>query len=351
MRLVMEGIPPMTRETYERAWKPYDAWCEGRGLASRSSAQSTMIEWISRLDGLPVHNRCAGGRQANGEKCAGHRPAPSSLWVWYSAVRFYHSMPEPPFAWFGGKRLALAMKRYCDKAVNELGWEPNQAPRAWPQHVMAMVDALDVENDPADARNAAQLLAGWSTGGRASDLARYRIGDLTFTPDGLVNMVLRSSKTNKEPGRKVEYRVLHPDPGNPRYCPVTAMRRYVFDVLRDGYSVKQGALFRPFARTSGTGRTALLRGHRDDPAYKMASVSISAIVSGCAVEAGIPGGEWFTQHSLRRGRATHLRQLGYDRVSIARALGWSPNSPAFNVYCEEAEVSSPESPAAVALTA
>lgn len=351
MRLVMEGIPANTRETYQRAWKPYDAWCEGQRLSSRPSAQSTMIHWIDRLDAMPVHNRCSGGRQANGEKCDGHRPAPASLWIWYSAVRMAHSIVEPPLPWFGGKRLAKAMKRYCEKSANELGWEPNQAPRAWPQHVMAMVDALDLD-DPADVRDWALLTANWATAGRASDLARYRLGDLTFTPDGLVNMLLRSSKANKEPGRKVEYRVLHPDRTNPRYCPVVAMRRYVFDVLRDGYGVQQGALFRPFNRPGEvSGKTALLRGHRDDPAYKMASVSLSDIVKGCAVEAGVEQGRWFTCHSLRRGRATHLRQLGFDRLSIARTFGWSPNSPALNVYFEEAEASSPESPAAAALTA
>lgn len=354
MRLILAGIPPRTRETYEHAWRPYDAWCEAQGLNSRPSAESTMLHWIDRVSALPVHNRCAGGRQANGEKCGGHRPAPSTLWIWYSAVRFYHSMPAPPFAWFGGKRLALAMKGFCDDAVNRLGWEPNQAPRAWPQHVMAMADAIDLD-DPAGVRDWALILANWATAGRASDLSRYRTGDLTFTPDGLVNMVLRSSKTNKETGKKIEYRVLHPDPDPDRwrYCPVTAMRRYVYDVLRDGYGVRQGALFRPFVNQPGsvTGLRGLLRGHRDDPSYRMASVSLSGIVQSRAVEAGIDGGEFYTCHSLRRGRATDCRRRGFDRLSIARAFGWNPNSPSLNVYFEEAEASSSESPASVTLTA
>lgn len=342
MKLVMKGIPENTRETYENQWKRFSAWCEERQLAARPAAQSTMIEYLHSWEPLPVHNRCAGGKQANGDPCGGHRPAPSTMWSWYSAVRFYHSMPEPPFPWHGGKRLATAMKGYRDEMVRELGWVPNKAPRAYPEHVMAMVDVLDL-SDPRAVRDRAVILVGWYTAARASDLAMYRIQDVAITPRGLVHLTLRASKANKDVGSKTELRVLHPNP-NTKYDATIAVEALI-TMMRDRWAVRQGALIRPMSRPGKSGVPTLLRGPRDLPSYKMSSVSISEIIAARAVEAGIPDGEYFTEHSFRRGRASHLRELGYDRLSIARAHGWSPNG-SINEYMEEAEATSPDSPTA-----
>jgi integrase len=343
--LVMSGIPTSTLETYRRTWRPYDAWCEANGLSARPSAESTMIEYLRTWEYLPVHNRCHGGRQSSGDPCTGHRPAPSSMWIWYSSVRFYHSMATPTFAWFGGKKLALAMKGYRETMVNELGWTPNKAPRAWPEHVMAIVDAFDLD-DPADVRDRALVLTGWYTGARASDLATYRIGDVAFTPRG-VDLTLRASKTNRAVGKVTERRVLRPDSESPRYCGVTAMQAWVA-MLRAEYGVTQGALFRPFSKPGQkTGVRALLRGHRDDISYKMSGVSISDAVRDGAIRAGVPDAEYFTEHSLRRGRASHLRTLKVDSLSIGRALGWAGLPP--KEYLEEAEAFDDEAPANIGL--
>lgn len=343
-RLVVAGIPPSTLETYERAWQPYTGWCEARDLAARPSAESTMIEYLHSWEPLPVHNRCTGGRQANGDPCGGHRPAPPSMWVWYSAVRFYHSMATPTFPWYGGKKLALAMKGYSTEMVMNLGWKPNKAPRAWPEHVKAMVDALDL-SDPKDVRDRALVLTGWYTGGRASDLATYRIEDLAFTPKG-IDLTLRASKTNKAVGKVTERRVLRPDVEEPRYCAVAAVEAWLALLRR--YGVTQGALIRPFSKPGPvTGARVLLRGDRDAISYRMSSVSISEAVRDCAVNAGIPGGEFFTEHSLRRGRASDLRALGVDSLSIGRALGWAGLPP--KEYLEEAEAFDDEAPAAIGL--
>lgn len=347
-RLVSAGIPASTRDTYNRAWGHYwDYGVERFGFDRVEaellpSRESTMIEYLHRLEGLPVHNRCAGGRQADGEPCLGHRPAPPSVWIWYSAVRLAHSIADPPWPWHGGKRLALAMKTYCEEMPLKLGWQPNAAPRAWPEHVMAMVDALDLE-DLAHLRDRAQVLVGWYTGGRASDLATYRIADIEFVPDGAV-LTLRGSKTNQAVGRVVERRYLR-FATNPRYCAVRALTAWIAALRALG--ITQGALFRPFTKPSPTGKRVLLRGARDGLGYRMSSVSISDIVGQAAVRAGVPGGEHFTQHSFRRGRASHLRALGVDELGIARALGWKGRPPA--TYMEEAAAFDPAAPAAIGL--
>jgi hypothetical protein len=344
-RLVVAGIPASTLETYGRLWKPYDAWCEANGLDSRPSAESSMIEYLHSWEHLPVHNRCAGGRQADGTECGGHRPAPPTMWIWYSAVRFYHSMATPTFPWYGGKKLALAMKAYAEEMTLLHGWVPNKAPRAWPQHVTAMVDALDLD-DPKDVRDRAMLLTGWYTGARASDLGTYRITDVAFTPRG-ADLTLRASKTNRAVGKVVERRVLRPDQLDPRYDAVIALREHI-EMMRVLYGVTQGALFRPFSKPGPlTGRPTLLRGHRDNLGYRMSSVSISEVVQDRAVAAGIPDGEYFTQHSLRRGRVSHLRTLGVDSLSIGRAIGYAGLPP--KTYLEEAEMFDDEAPANIGM--
>jgi integrase len=343
-RLVVAGVPSSTLETYQRAWKPYDAWCEANDLDSRPSAESTMIEYLHSWESLPVHNRCVGGLRPDGARCEGHRPAPSSMWIWYSAVRFYHSMATPTFGWYGGKKLALAMKAYREEMTLLLGWVPNKAPRAWPEHVMAMVDALDLDN-PKDVRDRAQLLMGWFTGARASDLSTYRIGDAAFTPRG-VDLTLRASKTNKAVGKVTERRVLRPNTTEPRYCPVTALDAWI-RLLRTEYGVTQGALFRPFSKQRGDKYGTLLRGDRDAISYRMTSVAISDVVKDHAVRAGVPDGEYMTQHSFRRGRASHLRSLGVDSLAIGRALGWAGLPP--KEYLEEAEAFDDAAPAALGM--
>lgn len=346
-RLVLAGVPESTRATYQRSYQRYDSWCEEHGLDSRPSAQSTMIEYIHHLEALPIHVRCAGGRQVNGDPCAGHRPAPSSLWVWYAAVRFYHSMPEPPFPWHGGKRLALAMKGYCEDMVNVYGWEPNRAPRAYPEHVVAMVDALDLDN-PRHLMDRAVILTNWFTAGRASDLATYRISDVAFSPRGVAELTLRDSKTNRLTGKRTEPRALHPNEGHPLYCPVRAMQAHL-GVLRDRFGVVQGAVFRPWTKPGPvTGLPVLLRGHRDDIGYRMDSKSLTEIIQAAAIRAGIPNGLYFTCHSLRRGRASFLHELGLDVADIARPHGWSPHGAVLE-YIEEAAAGSPKSPFAMGL--
>jgi hypothetical protein len=342
-RLVIAGVPTSTLAAYASKWEPFAAWCEKNDLAARPAAESTMIEYLHSWESLPVHVRCLGGRQSNGTKCTGHRPAPSSMWIWYSAVRFYHSMATPTFAWYGGKKLALAMKAYREEMTRDLGWTPNQAPRAWPEHVMAMIDSCDLA-DPKDLRDRALALVGWYTGARASDLATYRIGDVTFTPLG-VDLRLVASKTNKAVGKVVERRVLRPDEKNPAYCAVKAVEAWV-GWLR-AHEITSGALFRPFGKPGKSGIPVLLRGHRDGIGYRMSGTSISEVIAELAVRAGVPDGEWFTQHSLRRGRATHLRSLGVDQLSIARALGWARYPPP--AYMEEAEAFDDAAPAAIGL--
>lgn len=344
--LVKGGRPESTRVRYRKAWDPYESWCEAIPLASLPSAESTMIEYLTEWKQLPVHVRCAGGRQQNGEECEGHRPSPRTMWIWYSAVRYYHRKGRPAYAWFGGEDLADAMKGYTLE-MKARGYKPNKAPRAYPENVMAMVDAMDLTN-PRHLMDRAVILTNWYTAARASDLATYRITDVTITPRDLIKLSLSKSKTNH--GEDDELRVIHPNRADIRYDGVTAVDAWI-TWLRDTHQITNGGLFRRWTRPGAkSGQSVLCRGKYDALDYELSGTALSDIVKTWAVRVGLPDGEYFTCHSLRRGRASHLRELKVDMLAIARAHGWADNG-SLKEYMTEADLESLESATAMGMLA
>jgi integrase len=328
-KLIIRGIPDSTLKAYAWQWHLFRLWCEKQGRAHAPTTEATMIEYLHSWESRPVHVRCAKLR-------CGHRPSPSTSWIWYSAVRFYHGAGRPPLPWEAGKRLELAMKAYGERMVDE-GWEPSKAPRAYDSDVTRMVDALDLDN-PKHLRDRAIILTNFYTAARASDLASYRLGDVGRTPKG-IELTLRRSKTNKSGGRKAEKRRIRPNTVHPVYCGVTALTAW--RAWLSGLGIVEGALFRPFNK-----HDQLVRGNPDAVGYKMESVNITRAVQRAAIRAGIEHGERYTSHSLRRGRATQQRELGVDPIEIARAYGWVPGG-AILEYLEEAEGWAPTAPGAV----
>jgi hypothetical protein len=337
--LVIEGIPKNTLETYTKAWVPFRAWCEEHHRTFAPVSEATMITYLDSWRSLPVHVKCRGGRQLNGEKCTGHRPSPSAMWIWYSAVKFYHRVGSPPLPWETGESLARAMIGYASFMMNEADWAPDKAPRAYEVDVKRMVDVLDLSK-PKHLRDRAIILVGFYTAARASDLATYRLSDVEHFPRG-IRLRLRRSKTNKNIGKKVEYRRVFANEEHPQYCGVEALHSYL-DWLR-GQGILEGAIFRPFNRWG-----QLVRGKADAIDYRMDTTSISEAVKDAAVLAGVPAAEDFTQHSLRRGRASQQRDKKVDALDIARAYGWVPGG-AINEYLDEADWEADDAPGAVGL--
>jgi integrase len=325
--LIIKGIPPTTLKAYAWQWHLFRSWCEARGRTFAPVRQNTMIAYLDHWRPRPVHTRCV---------CREHRPSPSTMWVWYSAVRFYHAVGEPPLPWEMGENLSRAMKGYAEEMV-ELGWEPSKAPRAYDGDVTRMIDGLDLGTGQG-LRDRAIILTNFYTAARASDLATYRIGDVASVPKG-IEFTLRMSKTNKQVGRKVEKRRMFTNTSHPQYCGVVAVTEW--RAWLAGQGITGGALFRPFNRWG-----QLARGAADQPSYRMESVNITRAVSRAAIAAGLDNADRYTSHSLRRGRATQQRELGIDPIEIARAYGWVPGG-AILAYLEEAEGWSASAPGSV----
>lgn len=329
--LIVKGIPPNTLKAYTLQWKAFRLWCEQVGRTYAPVSQETMITYVDRWRSRPIHTRCT---------CSEHRPSPATMWIWYSAVRFYHGVGQPPIPWECGELLTRAMMGYSVEMV-EGGWTPRKAPRAYPDDVKAMVDALDLSN-PKHLRDRALILVGLYTAARSSDLATYRLSDIGRTPRG-IELSLRMSKTNRRVGRLVETRTVFANNARPRYCGVHALDTWT-RWLADEHDVTRGALFRPFDRWGNLVRSA----ETDAVGYRMNGVSVSRAVRDAAQLAGLPGGGDYTCHSLRRGRATDLREKGVDPIDIARAHGWVPGGSILT-YLEEADRWAAVAPGAVGL--
>lgn len=338
--LIVKGIPENTLKAYTLAWQAFRGWCEEMRRTFAPVSQDTMISYLDFQRAKPIHVKCKGGKQSNGEPCAGHRPSPSAVWIWYSAVKFYHGVGEPPLAWNIGQRLMKAIAGY-QVEMTEQGWVPHEAPRAHESDVTRMVDSCDLDTDKG-VRDRAIILHGFYTAARASDIGTYRVTDVGRFPLGL-ELTLRMQKTQKRSrvGRTVSHRVIFENATHPQYCGVEAVDAWIA-YLR-GLGITTGALYRPFNRWG-----QLLRGPQDAPSYRMDSTSISEVIQDAAKRAGLPNAEDYTQHSLRRGRASQQRELGGDALDIARMYDWAPGG-AVNRYLEEADRQAPTSLGAVGL--
>lgn len=329
IRLIRNGVPETTWLAYRQQLLLFGDWCGVNGRTAAPVTEETMLSYLAHLSRLPMHG---GGPRERGVR---YRPAPSTVWIWYSAVRFIHGIGRPPLPWQCGKQLALAMTGY-ENEMRAAGWRPKSAPRAYPDDVRRMVIAVN-RDTAAGRRDAAILLNGWHTAGRAADLASYRVRDVTRTPRGL-DLLLTDSK-NLKVGDSHTFAV-RTNPEHPEFDPVLAMFEHLESLSTLGARLPQLALFRPFDKWDN------LVPKTSNSSYKLSTSAIVGVVRKYALLAGIEAE--LTMHSLRRGYATWLRELGYDTLAIARALNWAPGG-SINTYLEEADRWSDEAPGSRAL--
>lgn len=354
--LVMRGKARATIDAYKMGVGWWINWARDNHVTVFPAPQESMIRFLKDWERLPVHVGCAGPRKRKNEdeddedpkrpRCKGHRPSPSAVWTWYSGLKWIHGLGSPPMEWMGGSMLTDAIAGYISQMKDD-GWRPTKAPRAFPAQVKAMVDAIDHAPELADVRSGlmparkdflrALILMCWYTGGRASDLARYRISDVGYFPRG-IQLTLAKSKAHQS-DRTEEYRTIFRDADNPQYDGVLAVERLITR-LREN-NVTTGALLRPFHK-SGT----LVTGSPDGLAYMMDVTGLSRNVRLAAMLAIAPDDErepchaecpckmwprephirnWqkFTIHSFRRGRLQRLLEEGADIWDVEEELGWA----------------------------
>lgn len=331
--LVYKGVPENTRLAYRRQLIVFGDWCANQKRTAAPASEPTMLSYLNHLRGLPMPGSV--GRRTEEGSLVRFRPAPSTVWIWYSAVRFIHGIGSPPLPWESGKKLALALAGY-EHEMREAGWRPRSAPRAYPDDVRAMVRRCDRDTSTG-VRDAAILLCGWHLAARAADLASYRWRDVSRTPYGL-DWLLTRSKTLKAGESRITavYSNLEHEGYNPEFDPVLAFSEWREWCGGQKEADPTWAVFRPLDRY---GRR--LRATSQGPGYFMSSTSVSDVVTKYALLAGLD--ETYTMHSLRRGYVSWLREQGWDDLTIARAFGWSPGG-SINVYLEDAKRADPRAP-------
>lgn len=345
-RLILRGKSPKTIKAYMQGMGWWSKFAKANGITVMPAPQNGMIRQLDYWEQFPVHVGCTGSTQKNGEPCMGHRPSPSAVWIWYSGVKWFHGLGEPPQPWNIGSKLHDAMAGYIED-MKEDGWRVTKAPRAYPDDIRSMVDALDAMSDvPPPGWNEragddeddddrpvwfhpvrrdmlrALVLAACYTGGRASDLASYRVHDVGRFPLG-IELRLAHTKGSRRGSRVEEKRTIFADVDNPRYCGVRATDRWL-DRLAAA-KVAQGALFRPVHKS---GRIVV--GRTDEMDYKADVTGLTRAIRMVAKAAWQMSGKTILQnwreitiHSFRRNRVMQLLEADADVFDIEKELGWA----------------------------
>jgi len=345
-RLILRGKSEKTIKAYMQGFGWWAKFAQANGITVLPAPQNGMIRNLDWWETFPVHVGCTGRKQTNGQHCEGHRPSPSAVWIWFSALKWFHGLGEPPLPWEGGVKLTDAIAGYI-KGLKDDGWRRTSAPRAYPDDVRLMVDALDamgdqpppgwneggLSEDPEDddvpvwfapARRdmlRALILTAFYTGGRASDMARYRIGDVNRFPGGIQLTLARSKATRGD--RNEEFRTVFQDLDHPQYDGVLAIERWI--ARQNAAGIFQGALIRPVHK-SGT----IVRGAPDGISYMADVTGLSRAVKWVAKAGWQLSGKtklinWrdYTVHSTRRGRVQQLLEDGADVFDVETELGWA----------------------------
>lgn len=279
------SIPDNTKTAYRRQARDFVAWCEERERDTLPASAQTLADYVSHL--------------------CDEDKAPSTIEQAIATVRVAHrqagckGQPDTEAA----LRILKTHKR--DRA--EQGKRKKKAPPVTIEVLRAMVDVADPAT-LAGRRDRVMIVLGFAMMARRSELAALRIGDITFTDDGLTTFI-RSSKTDQEAaGAEVNI----PNGVHPDTDPVRVVRTWLDTLTEHGHT--DGPLLRHINRWD-----QLQPGG-------MSGAAINERVRKLAVEAGLPNAVTFTAHGLRAGGPTEAAKAGQPVSFIADHGRWSKNS-------------------------
>lgn len=279
------SIPDNTKTAYRRQARDFVAWCEERERNTLPASAQTLADYVSSL--------------------CDQDKAPSTIEQAIATVRVAHRQ-----AGYKGQpdtEAALRILKTHKRDRAEQGKRKKKAPPVTIEVLRAMVDAADPATF-AGRRDRVMIVLGFAMMARRSELAALRIGDVTFTDDGLTTFI-RSSKTDQEAaGAEVNI----PNGVHPDTDPVRVVRAWLDTLAEHGHT--DGPLLRHINRWD-----QLQPGG-------MSGAAINERVRKLAVEAGLPNAVTFTAHGLRAGGPTEAAKAGQPVSFIADHGRWSKNS-------------------------
>ncbi len=184
--------------------------------------------------------------------------------------------------------------------------------------------AATINSDTIEGkRNLAVLLVGWAGGFRRSELVSVKVEHLEWKRtnefDGIV-ITLHSTKTKKKVTKQIRR-----EPASAPWCPVRALEAWL--AVAD---VKAGFVFRSFNMLGMSKTKPLAITDKGLP-----DKCVDLLVKKLAKDASLAEGKW-SAHSLRRGYISQHLAWGVEEQAVRRQAGFTPSSPVFFEYVEEA---------------
>ena len=194
-----------TERGYAEAWSRFTLWCAVGGVPSLPASPTTVVFYLAHLapvwrpatavdppeavvlagptgrqgvDGQDVDGRGAGG--AWGEVCQRPGLAIGSLVRHLAAISAHHlaaGFPSPT----RDRSVLDALSRIRRRAAAEV---PRRVAAQVPVAVQGLVAGLDVEHDPAAARDAALILLGYAAALRRAEVAALTVDQVREDPAG-----------------------------------------------------------------------------------------------------------------------------------------------------------------------
>lgn len=341
-----EAVPPNTRRAWASRWARYEAWCSLNEHATPMPPTAAMLaaylDHLGHEDGLKVST--LGSHLAS-------LMALTHLWVAAESERRAAALlagqevagPEPvaPATVLARKAIAARSRAVALDPHSDPG--AKRAAPLMPADVRAMVDSIK-GTTLVDLRDKALILLGFAMGRRGAEIAAVGNNDLSEPEEAdgeILRVRVRLSKTNSS-GLKEDH-VDVPRSRDVRYCPVTAVRRWQFELARRGYA--GGALF---PRLDNQGRIGAAAGSPararaiDDGRITQQTVyrvmrkrAAAAGVDLRVRRDGVSVPRQISAHSTRRGFVTAAFATGTDPLHIARHAGFTPGSKVLLQYVDE----------------
>lgn len=203
----------------------------------------------------------------------------------------------------------------------------NKALTMWHEDLVQICKGIDTSK-LAGVRDLALVLVGWCGGFRRSELVGIRLEHIEAQPYGLL-VTIPKTKTGK-PYKKQLKREAENEP----LCPVRALEAWLHKA-----KISEGIVFRGVNKAQAVSPSGLCD-KQVDLTIKKHTAKLTKAVKNEEGEVHLPAklraGKW-SAHSLRRGYVSQHLAWNLEEQEVRRQAGFSPKSPVFYEYVEEAK--------------
>jgi site-specific recombinase XerD len=315
VRALFEGAnAENTKLTYNKQLQGFLRWCRANGvefdLATSIVTPELLVDHIEdlhhqgyKLDTIKSRVRAIAAlhkaqafafEKLHGKEGLAFPPSPTAHFTVTTALR--------------GARNSIAEQEQAGNFTQA----KKKALTLWHEDLVRLCNSIDT-TELSGVRDLALVLVGWCGGFRRSELVGIRVEHIEQHPWGLV-VTVPKTKTGKPYKKQLKREAEHE-----ALCPVRALEAW----LRQA-RIEEGVVFRPVNKASVVGTTALCDKH------------VELVVKKYAQRSTLRAGKW-SAHSLRRGYVSQHLAWGMEEQDVRRQAGFSPKSPVFYEYVEEAK--------------